>query len=69
MIYYVKTGDVDTSVEATSHRHAAAKAIKGRKKGLGVVTVVNDTEDGSMEDGVFFLTRNILEECSMRLVS
>lgn len=69
MIYYVKTGEVDTSIEATSHRHAAVKALKGRSKGLGVVVVVNDAEEESMSDGVFFLTRNILEECSMRLVS
>lgn len=71
MIYYVKTGELDTSVKATSHREAAVMAIKGSNKGLGELVMVNEREmsEEMLDDSMFFLTDDILGDCSMRLVS
>lgn len=71
MIYYVKTGDLNSSVRATSHREAAVMALKGSDRGLGELVMVNggDRSYEITEDSVFFLTDDILSDCSMKLVS
>lgn len=71
MIYYVKTGDLNSSVRATSHREAAVMALKGSEQGLGELVMVNgaDRSYEITEDSVFFLTDDILSDCSMKLVS
>lgn len=71
MIYYVKTGEVDAAIEAGSHRQAAVKALKDCGKGVGVCVMVNEEggAEGFLGDSVFFLTQNILDECSMRVVN
>lgn len=71
MIYYVKTGDFDASVRAISHRDAAVAALRNSEGGLGEIVMVNE---GHMsydmnEESMFFLTDDILSDCSMRLVS
>lgn len=71
MLYYVKTGDVDTSVRASSHRHAAVKALRQCGKDLGMCVVVNEREisEENHDSSVFFLTQSILDDCSMKVVS
>jgi hypothetical protein len=71
MLYYVRTGNVDTSVNASSHRQAALKAIKQSEQDLGMCVMVNEQEISEKTHGssVFFLTQSILDECLMRVVS
>jgi hypothetical protein len=71
MLYYVQSGEVETSVRASSHRQAAVKALKSCGKDLGTCVMVNDREMSEEDyDGVvFFLTRNILDDCFMKIVS
>jgi hypothetical protein len=71
MIYYVKTGEVDTFVRAPNHRQAAIKALKGSDKNLGMCVMVNEREisECDHEGSVFFLTQSILDDLSMRVVS
>lgn len=72
MIYYVKTGQVDTSIEARNHRQAAVKALRNRdEKEFAVCVMVNEqiSEDGVLDESVFFLTQNILDECAMKVVN
>lgn len=70
MLYYVRTGDLDCTAHATSHRHAAIKAVRNCGKDLGVCLVVNEREikEGDESGNVYFLTENILEDCELRLV-
>jgi hypothetical protein len=71
MLYYVRTGEVDMSINSTSHRQAAIEALRNSDKCLGVCVMVNDREISEVdpEGSVFFLTQSILDDCSMRLVS
>lgn len=71
MLYYVRSGDVDTSVRASSHRQAAVKALKSSDKDFGMCVMVNLTKmsEEIQDDSVFFLTQNILDDCSMKVVS
>lgn len=68
MLYYVKTGLIDTSLHATSHRQAAVKALSKSREECGVCVVVSDREieEDNAHRNVYFLTESILE---MRLVS
>jgi hypothetical protein len=70
MLYHVMTGDLNVKTHATSHMHAASKAISGSDKNLGICVVVNEVEiDESDESGnVFFLTERILKNQRMRIV-
>ena len=70
MLYYVKSGDIDTSLSAKSHLQAALMSLKDRKD-FGLCTIVSRREiikeDG--DDGhVYFLTDSILEKPNLRLV-
>lgn len=70
MLYYIRTGDLDCVVHADSHRQAAMQALVNCDKDLGVCLVVNDRaiDEADHSGNVYFLTQNILDDCSMRLV-
>lgn len=70
MLYYIKTGELDCTAQADSHRQAAIRALTNCDKDLGVCLVVNEREidDEDHSGNVYFLTQNILDDCSMRLV-
>jgi hypothetical protein len=68
MLYYVKSGDLDESTRASSHRQAAIKAVKKSNQELGACIIVSESKtiDG---DSFCFLTEDIVSECStIRLV-
>jgi hypothetical protein len=75
MLYYVKSGNIDTSLYAKSPRQAAVKSISSFNdhNNLGICVIVSEKEilESEFEQQVYFLTSNILEECNknMRLVS
>ena len=68
MLYYVKTGDIEMSLVAKSHRQAAKKAV-GDGSGCGILVVVNEKEinDDNMEENIYFLTEDLVDH-QMRLV-
>ena len=70
MLYYVRTGDLDCSTHANSHRHAAMKSVRGSDRDLGVLMIVNEREisEDDHSGNVYFLTQSILDACSMRVV-
>ena len=72
MLYYVKTGDIDTSTDAKSHRHAAVKTLRfSNEKDLGLCVIVSEQQIVD-ENSICFLTDCILMECrssSMRVVT
>jgi len=70
MQFHIRTGDLKTKVNAENHHNAAIKALRKSNHNLGICTIVSDQEINDLEyDGnVFFLTQNILNSCSMRLV-
>jgi hypothetical protein len=63
MLYYIQTGDIDTSTFAESHRDAAAFVIKNFS-GYGQCVVVSDEEmlEEQSESYVYFLTEAIIED-------
>ena len=70
MLYYVKSGDLDVSMNARNHKQAAIRAINSSGRSLGICVVVSKTliEDNH-PDQVYFLTESILQEGSaMKLV-
>jgi len=68
MLYYVRSGDLDESTRARSHRHAAIKVLAKNKLELGVCVLVSES-DTIDENAFCFLTENILAECmSFRLI-
>jgi hypothetical protein len=73
MLYYVKTGNIETLLRAESPRQAAMKMISiNNRSDLGVCTIVSQKsiDQSNTNDQIYFLTENILEDCdSMRLVS
>ena len=71
MLYYVKTGDVDTSLQASSHKSAAIKTLESFDRvDCGVLVVVSKKKIvGSDEFQVYFLTDDLmLARPTMRLV-
>ena len=72
MIYYVKTGDLDCTTDASSHRQAAIQTIRNSSEDLGMLVIVNENRiDERKEAGnVYFLTQSILDELDfgMKLV-
>lgn len=66
MLYYVKTGSVDITQQAESHKQAAIKTIKehqdfGKFVIVGVTTI--DVEDESQHGSLmFFCTKSLLRE-------
>lgn len=73
MLYYVKTGDISTSLNADNPRQAAARIISSSdRSNLGICTIVCDKKinEKTTDDHIFFLTDSILDDCNfMRLVS
>lgn len=72
MLYYVKTGSVDSSIHASSPRQAAIKTLSANNlDDFGICTIVSGEEinEYNIESHIFFLTENILLECNMRLVN
>lgn len=65
MLYYVKSGDLDVSLHAKSHREAAIKTLGSSKENLGICVIVSRKEiiEENASSQVYFLTNNILEEC------
>lgn len=69
MLYYVKSGDLDESTRARSHKQAAIKVLSKNTHDLGVCVIVSES-DVIDEKSLYFLTENILEEChSFRVVN
>jgi len=71
MLYYVKTGDIDTSLQASSHKSAAIKTLESFERvDCGVLVVVSKKKIvGSDKFQVYFLTDDIMpDKTSMRLV-
>jgi len=70
MLYHVKTGDLDIRVHATSHRHAATRALMDSDEDFGVCVAVSEgwIDERSHEGIVFFLTESILEERHLKVV-
>lgn len=68
MLYYVRSGDLDESTRARSHKQAAIKVLAKNELELGVCVIVSKSE--TIDENAFcFLTENILAECGMfRLV-
>lgn len=68
MLYYVRSGDLDESTRARSHKQAAIKVLTNNELELGVCVIVSKSE--TIDENAFcFLTENILEECAtFRLV-
>ncbi len=68
MLYYVKSGDISSSVFAKTHKQAAIKTINSSRDCPGVFVVVNEKEiiDKNMESNVYFCTDDIVRK--MRLV-
>lgn len=73
MLYYVKSGEIDTSLHANSPRLAAIKTLSNIDHDiLGICVIVSEKEifEDKLDQQVYFLTSNILAECNnMRLVS
>jgi len=68
MLYYVRSGDLDESTRARSHKQAAIKALTKNELELGVCVIVSESEEID-ENAFCFLTENILAECgTFRLV-
>lgn len=63
MLYYVKSGDLDGTVRAISHKQAAIKAFRQSDDQLGACMIVSDS-DVIDENSYCFLTEAIREECS-----
>ncbi len=62
MLYYVKTGDMETSLYASSHMDAARKSLEGFSGEPGLCVVVSERpieEDPDRER--FFLTENLVK--------
>jgi hypothetical protein len=69
LLYYVKTGDIDTSLRASSHFHAAKKAVSnGGDYGICVVVSEKQISEDS-EDNVYFFTENLFPSPEMRVVT
>lgn len=65
MLYYVRSGDLDVSLHAKSHREAAIKTIGASKENLGICVIVSRKEikETNASSQVYFLTNSILEDC------
>lgn len=62
MLYYVRSGDLDESILARSHKQAAIMALAKNELELGVCVIVSKSEE--IDKNAFcFLTENILAEC------
>lgn len=71
MLYYIKTGDIDTSVVAENPRQAAVETIRSSGMEPGACVIVSEERISERDsDGHFyFLTDSIMEECmEMRVV-
>lgn len=73
MLYYVRTGDINTSLNADNPKQAAVRIISSSdRSNLGIFTIVcgKKINIDSTDDHIFFLTDTILDECNfMKLVS
>lgn len=63
MLYYIQSGDIDTSTFAKSPREAAVFVVKNFS-GYGQCMVVSEEEifEEQSESYVYFLTESIMEE-------
>lgn len=73
MLYYVKTGYINTSLQANSHKHAAIKILESSSRvDCGTCMIVSKKRIVDPDRfQVYFLTDNIMLECGkpfMRLV-
>lgn len=62
MLYYVRSGDVDESTRARSHKQAAIKVLAKNELELGICVIVSKSDEID-ENAFCFLTDNILAEC------
>jgi hypothetical protein len=72
MLYYVKTGIVDSFICASGPKQAAIKILLMNEiEDLGMCTIVSKEEinEHNTDSHIFFLTENILSECNMKLVN
>lgn len=71
MLYYVRTGEIDTSIVADTPRQAAVGSIRASRGIPGVCVLVSEESiDGCRSDShMFFHTDSIMEECmELRIV-
>lgn len=71
MLYYVRTGDIDTSMFAENPRQAAVESIRrsGMEPGACVIVSENVIGERGSDDCNYFLTDSLMEECmGLRLV-
>lgn len=69
MLYYVKTGDMETSLYASNHTDAATKSLKGFSGELGLCLVVSEKPIGEEPNQErFFLTEKMVKP-KFRIVS
>lgn len=70
MLYYVQSGDINTSSVASTPRQAALDAMR-RSSRYGECIVVSEEEigDDQSDSYIYFLTESLMEEhLGMRLV-
>jgi hypothetical protein len=65
MLYYVQTGDIDTSIVAKTPREAAVGSIRRSGLAPGTCVIVSERTIGEEWscDHNYFLTESIMEEC------
>ena len=71
MLYYVRTGDIDTSMVAKNPRQAAVESIRRSGMEPGACVIVSEKTIGEKESDEcsYFLTESLMEECmGLRLV-
>lgn len=63
MLYYVRTGDIDTSTFANNPKQAAIQAIKYSEGVPGTCVVVSEKElvSEDVDSHVFFFTESIMK--------
>lgn len=65
MLYYVQTGDIDTSIFAETPRQAAVNSIRSSRLEPGTCVIVSEKTIGEewSSHHNYFLTKSIMEEC------
>lgn len=70
MLYYIQSGEINTSAVASTPRQAALDALRHSSE-YGECVIVSEEEiDGNQSDSyIYFLTESLMEDhLSMRLV-
>lgn len=64
MLYYIQTGDINTSVRANSPKNAAIKAIENSENSPGICVIVSKEKISSSnsDSNTFFFTDSIMNK-------